>query len=229
MHGQRGRTQIDISVRAPGRMLTQGELAALFLVCAQDPTDRGPRDALIIALGAGSGLRRSEICTLAINCIQATDTNPVTILVFGKGRRYRYAYLYAPSIELLGRWMHLRGWAPGPLIVSTRTHGDVCHCPLTSNGLWRALKRRQAQADLEPFSPHDLRRTFISNLLDAGVDIALAARLAGHRSITTTAIYDRRPERAARQAAALVQLPVAFPIVAKVAEAIHAPSDRPSP
>ena len=65
---------------------------------------------------------------------------------------------------------------------------------MTDQSVLAILDRVRRKAKVRPFSPHDLRRSFISDLLDRGADIATVQRMAGHANIQTTARYDRRGE-----------------------------------
>jgi integrase len=78
---------------------------------------------------------------------------------------------------------------------------------MTSDAVLKILKRRGLQAGVDSFSAHDFRRTFCSDLLDAGVDIVTVQKLAGHTSPTVTAKYDRRGEEAKRRAVQNLEIP----------------------
>ena len=78
---------------------------------------------------------------------------------------------------------------------------------LSPQAIYNMINRRIAQAGIRDFSPHDLRRTFISDGLEVGIDTITVSKLVGHSSPTTTARYDRRPERAKKSATQKMTVP----------------------
>jgi site-specific recombinase XerD len=96
---------------------------------------------------------------------------------------------------------------PGPLLVPINKGGNMTLRRMTDQAVYNMLNRRIEQAGIKDFSPHDLRRTFISNMLDAGADLATVSKIVGHEEINTTAHYDRRPEEAKKKAQQLLTVP----------------------
>lgn len=192
-----------------GRSLNTGELRALFQVCAEDDSPAGPRDAAILAVLYGGGLRRAEAVALDVGAYDP-DSGALTV-TRGKGRRERLAYATNGGAAALDDWLQARGNEPGPLFVAINKAGviDPDLGRLTGQAILYILRKRADQAGADSFSPHDLRRTFIGDLLDAGADIVTVQHLAGHASVNTTARYDRRPERRKREAAELLHVPYA--------------------
>jgi integrase len=187
-----------------GRALTAGELRALFAVCT-DGSLSGVRDAAMLAVLYGGGLRRAEIVSLDMSDYHA-ETGALTVR-HGKGGRARIVYLTGGGTEALAAWTAVRGDAVGPLFLPINKGGAITPRRLTDQAVLALLGRRAARSGVGHFSPHDLRRTFISDLLDAGADIATVQRLAGHASVATTGRYDRRGEHAKQRAAALLHVP----------------------
>jgi site-specific recombinase XerD len=193
-----------------GRALDSGELRALFASCASDSArPRGARDACTLALLYGCGLRRAEAVALDLADVDP-ESGTVTVRR-GKGRRARLAYLPAGGRAALAAWLAFRGADPGPLLHPLRKGGGATAIErrrLSPQALAGLLKRVARAARLAtPASPHDLRRSFVSDLLDAGADLSAAQQLAGHSSPATTARYDRRGERAKQRAAELLHVP----------------------
>jgi integrase len=188
-----------------GRTLSGEELRALFATCAENPSPAGERDAALLAVLYGGGLRRAEAAALDIS-----DFDPDARVLYvrhGKDRRERIAYLTTSSCRCLKAWIRKRGDAPGPLFCPVNRAGRVGTRRMRGECIAYILRRRQEQADLQPFSPHDLRRSFISDLLSSGADTFTVQDLAGHADPVTTARYDRRREAVKREVAGWLSIP----------------------
>lgn len=188
-----------------GRALASGELRALFAACARDALPvRAARDAALVSVLYGVGLRRAEAAGLEL---ADYDLGNGELRVRGKGDKQRVGYAAGGAREALEAWLELRGDEPGPLLCRVNKGGRLELAPISEQAVYAILRRLAKSADVASFSPHDLRRTFVSDLLDAGADIAAVQRLAGHANVQTTARYDRRGEHAKRKAAELLHVP----------------------
>jgi integrase len=153
----------------------------------------------------GGGLRRAEVVSLDMSDF-LPETGALTVR-HGKGDKARIVYLTGGAQGAMATWLPVRGPDPGALFLPINKGGRLTHRRMTDQAILAMLRRRAIKAGVGHFSPHDLRRTFISDLLDAGADIATVQKLAGHASVATTGRYDRRGEHAKQRAAALLHVP----------------------
>ncbi len=188
-----------------GRILHSGEIATLMSVCAQDANPSGIRDAALLAVLYGAGIRRGEI--VALDLADYDQQKGLLFIRAGKGNCDRLAHMALGTIEALNDWLELRGSEAGALFWPVLKGGKLQARRVSYQGVLHILQRRSKEAGLKAFSPHDLRRTFVSHLLDAGVDLSTVQRLAGHASVQTTVRYDLRGEEAQRRAVGLLHVP----------------------
>ncbi len=179
-------------VRVPkGRALDDNEIGLIFDHLDQVNDVIAVRDAAIISLMLGVGLRRSEVVALDLSHLIYRD---MSLIVQGKGNKQRQVYLPKQSWERLNLWIEqVRGEYAGPLFTRIRRHGDVTQNRLTDQAIYYILQRRRELAMVQDtFAPHDLRRTFASGMLECGEDLGTLKDALGHANITTTQQYDHR-------------------------------------
>lgn len=191
----------DKAPQAAGRALSLGELMALVASC-NDGTAAGARDAAILAVAYSCGLRRAELVNLDM-----THFVDGVLTVHGKRNKVRTVPIENGARAALDDWLAVRGDEPGPLFWPVRKGGALVNRRMTTQAIYYIMAERAQAANVADFSPHDLRRTFAGDLLDAGADISTVQKLMGHANVTTTAGYDRRGERAKKDAAKRLHFP----------------------
>lgn len=174
-----------------GRRLSHTEIKKLLKSCNKITcTTTGSRDRAILLIGIGAGLRCSEICSLNINDVDVTS-GALTVME-GKGRKHRQIFLAPEIITAIKEWERYRCGTDGALFCKITKNGAVINNRLSPSGLDYILQSLQKISGVEKFTPHDLRRTFITQLLEKGVDLNTVRQLAGHSDVSTTTRYDKR-------------------------------------
>ncbi|MEZ0329191.1 MAG: site-specific tyrosine recombinase XerD [Dissulfuribacterales bacterium] len=150
-------------------------------------THLGMRDRAILELTYACGLRASEAVTLKLHQI---DMNLAYLRVIGKGNKERVTPIGDVAVEILKEYLlkarpqFLR--TAGSEFLFPSRNGR----PLTRQRFWQILKTHALQAGLKSeLSPHSLRHSFATHLLEGGADLRVVQMLLGHSSITTTQIY----------------------------------------
>ena len=190
---------------AAGRDIPAGEQARLLRCCAEDATAAGARDAAMIGLLLGCGLRRAEVASLMLDDL---DRGEMSLRVIGKGDKQRKVWLTNGTAQAMLDWLQVRGDIAGPLFCPILRGGKVqAGKGMTSQAIYLMLETRSKCAGIPAVRPHDCRRTFVGSALDRGIDISTVASLVGHASVQTTQRYDRRGERAKQAAMQAIAIP----------------------
>jgi len=151
-------------------------------------TPQGLRDRAAMELIYGSGLRISELCGLNFASLDLQNENGPTLRVLGKGRKTRLVPLSRASMLAVAEYLQKRGTGKpkDPIFLGDRG-GRLLPRILQLN-----LKKYLITANLDPdYTPHKLRHSFATHLLDHGADIRVIQDLLGHASLATTQIYTK--------------------------------------
>ena len=169
------------------RFFTPGQVGILIDTPAkqeklkQAPSWMEARDTAIIELFYSTGMRLSELTGLDVADV---DVIGETAKVTGKGNRERICPIGGPALEAISRYRCLAAVHKGPLFINKSGRR------ITSRSVWAMIKNRLVQAGLPVnLSPHKLRHSFATHLLDNGADLRSVQTLLGHSSLSTTQIY----------------------------------------
>ncbi len=178
------REQMDALLAAPLRELA-ARRAAGEEVSAAGEADYW-RDAAVLETIYSCGLRISEVCGLRVEDFHFGEQ---LVRVRGKGRKERLVPIGAPALEALRAYWDRLQPPPGPTEPAFPTRAGAATAILPRTVQLR-LKRYLAAAQLDPaFTPHKLRHSFATHLLDAGADLRSVQELLGHAHLASTQVY----------------------------------------
>ena len=176
---------------APARRLPKAlpvDQVLALLAAAGDDSPRGVRDRALLELLYGTGARISEAVALDVDDVDLTEG---VVLLRGKGGKQRlvplgsYARQAAEAYLVRGRPALASAGRGGPALFLNHRGGR-----LSRQSAWATLRAAATRAGVTvPVSPHTLRHSFATHLLDGGADVRVVQELLGHASVTTTQIY----------------------------------------
>jgi site-specific recombinase XerD len=165
------RQQIDELLAAPMKVELE----------RQSPAWMRERDVAVMEMFYSSGLRLSELASLNVADL---DIYTESVRVLGKGRKERVCPVGAPALEAVSRYRFAARVESGPLFVNKSRRR------ISPRSVWLILKRYLRYTSIPiALSPHKLRHSFATHLLDSGADLRSVQALLGHASLSTTQIY----------------------------------------
>lgn len=185
---------------SPGRNLRRTLIRDLMEACAADPRPQGLRDAAIIAILYGTGMRKSESVDIELRHVNVAERS---LRVIGKGNRELVKFAPAWAFDKLEAWLRFRReQLPEGVVDDTflfnriRRGHHITRERLTKHAIYYIAKKRGRQVGVE-IMPHDFRRSFITRVIEE-YDVSIAQKLAHHANIATTAGYDMRDDNERR-------------------------------
>ena len=165
------RQQVEELLAAPAR-LTKNRAAPIWMPL---------RDIAIMELFYSSGLRLSELAALDVADV---DLYTESVRVFGKGRKERICPVGFPALEGISRYRAAANVHSGALFINKLRRR------MSTRSIWLVLKRYLRHTSIPiSISPHKLRHSFATHMLDRGADLRSVQALLGHASLSTTQIY----------------------------------------
>lgn len=169
------------------RALSQQQADDLLTAASVEDTPLGLRDRALLELLYATGMRASEVIAVTVDNL---DLSTGSVRCFGKGSKERMVPLYSGIVQVLQRYLEFGR----PLLLRDSSERVLflnnLGQPLTRQGLWFLVQHYVEAADLPSWvTPHTLRHTFATHLLEGGAELRDVQHLLGHANIATTQIY----------------------------------------
>ena len=162
----------------------------LLLSTPNHTTPLGNRDVALFEFMYASGARVSEVVGMALHDV---DLDEATALVTGKGEKQRLVPLGQPAVKAIRTYLPVRlmlkGSRPDPKFLFLTARGR----PMSRQAVWQRLRQhaRNAGLDETKISPHVLRHSAATHMVEGGADLRTVQEILGHTSISTTQLYTK--------------------------------------
>lgn len=175
------------SPRRPPKAITIEDVERLLAAVGPGDTERDLRDRALLELLYGTGARISEAIGLEVGDVDLADA---VVRLHGKGAKDRVVPVGRYAREALEAYLMrarpaLNAGGEGGTALFLNARGGR----LSRQSAWSTLRSAAGRAELTDVSPHTLRHSFATHLLDGGADVRVVQELLGHASVTTTQIY----------------------------------------
>lgn len=178
---------------AKSRAVFTREEVAILLALPNDHTETGLRDKILLSIMYASGARAQEVCDLTVRSVQFYD-GTATLILTGKGNKTRRIGLPHRCAEMLKKYIQHRhiDKAYNHHVFSSQTHEQMtisCIEGVFKKYISLAKDNHPNLYPLDNYSPHSMRHSTASHLLESGVDIVTIKNILGHVSLQTTQVY----------------------------------------
>lgn len=191
-------------INTKGRIIKEVEIESLLKSDWSSLSDLLQyRDRAIIALMLTCGLRKSEVSSIETANVN-TSENYFTVI--GKGDKEAKVFITPSAKPYLERWMQAKEGLTKYLFTPINKHSQVLDKQISGQGLTFILKRAAEISAIQPFAPHDTRRTFATKMIESGADLMKVRDAMRHKSIETTQIYNIQNEELLRAAVEAVDI-----------------------
>lgn len=174
-----------------GRALSKQEIEEVFSCLEESASSASIRDRAMLSVMVECGLRRAEVAGLQYKNVHLDEDDPY-LTIIGKGNKERMCFIPEKTVERLQEWFSIRRDFDGAVFTNVDKHDNVYKTSLNTHRVWEITKEIVKKLDMKSWSPHDMRRTFATNLFNLGVDIVTVKDMMGHSNIATTQRYDKR-------------------------------------
>lgn len=178
--------------KKPRPYFTREEMTIL-LSLPDDKTPIGARNKMILTTMYGTGARVQEICDLTVGSIRF-ENNKASIELHGKGSKYRRVAVGKACANNLKEYIHFRRLenSPGRHVFSSQTHEKMtisCIEEIVKKYLKIAKEQHPNLFLMEGYTPHSIRHTTATHMIQAGVPIMAIKNFLGHSNVQTTQVY----------------------------------------